>query len=179
MEYVFRVRQQPVVGREAGLAKPYTKTYLNPIPIFEIVFNSKMQKEQLQTRSFICNLVLVGVDKNVQHILVGSAAAFKRYHENVIGKTTVEGLVLTDPEDGSCKIFFIFNDLYIKTPGEYRFYCQLVDMSELVPSTAELQTDKFTIHKLNHYDKARVHPTLLTRSFEMQGVDIRNKKYIA
>ncbi|KAJ3324745.1 hypothetical protein HDV06_006053 [Boothiomyces sp. JEL0866] len=138
----------------------------NPIPIFEIEYRRPVEKENLQ----------LGADEYLQHILVGSAAAYKRYHENIFGRTTVEGLVLTDPEDGCSKIFFVFSDLYIKTPGDYRFHCQLIDLSDPNVCISTLQTDIFTIHNLNYYTKAKIPDTILTKSFEVQGVDIKNKQ---
>ncbi|KAJ3310537.1 hypothetical protein HDV04_004949 [Boothiomyces sp. JEL0838] len=176
MDFVFKVRQQPLTGREAGLAKPYTKTNLNPIPIFEIVFGSDLTREQLLAKSFLCSIILVGADNHIQHTLIGGVSAFKRYHDNILGRTTVEGIVLTDPENGDPKIFFIFNDLYIKTPGEYRFLCKLTDMSDRNSMITTLQTSIFTVNNLNTIPKVKIAPTVLTQSFEVQGYDIKYRQ---
>ncbi|KAJ3268529.1 hypothetical protein HDV01_002676 [Terramyces sp. JEL0728] len=128
MEYQFKIRQQPDNGREAGLTKPY-----------------------LEALNFVCNIVLVGEDEEITQTLIGSVRAHKKYRENLFGNTTVRGFVFKDPADGLPKIFFIFNNLFINTPGNYKFRCQLIDFTNPEITLQTLDTDIFKIHKLYEY----------------------------
>ncbi|KAJ3269273.1 hypothetical protein HDV01_001640 [Terramyces sp. JEL0728] len=117
----------------------------------------------------------VGEDDNLQQTLIASRSAHRTFQENLLGQTTIEGRVLVDPEDAKPKIFFIFNELYIKTPGAYRFKCHLIDTNQPDMIVVELSTELFHIYKLNEYKKEKVH-TVLTKSFELQGVEFKQKK---
>ncbi|KAJ3310520.1 hypothetical protein HDV04_004932 [Boothiomyces sp. JEL0838] len=132
-----------------------------------------MTKEQLESQRFVCNIVLLGEEDTVEHTLCGSKAAVRKLRENIIGTTTTEALIFTDPEDGKPRIFFVFSNLYIKVPGKYRFLCQLVDFSNENLQLSELKTSKFEIHKLKDFE-LDYQPSILTKSFEIQ--DYANRR---
>ncbi|KAJ3257369.1 hypothetical protein HK103_004589 [Boothiomyces macroporosus] len=133
-----------------------------------------MSKICLEQMRFLCNVILYGKDSNAEHVLVGSVAALKRYQENVFGDTIQEGVVLKDPEDGKWRIFFIFNNLYIKTPGCYRFKCQLLDFNSPTVKLVELETQQFEIFGIKAFVRDRS-LTMLMRSFEKQGITLNKK----
>ncbi|KAJ3314669.1 hypothetical protein HDV04_005675 [Boothiomyces sp. JEL0838] len=171
----FTIRQQPKKGKEAGLTKPYIKSQICPMPILQLDFQQELSKSELQAMNFLCNIVLIGEDDQTEHTLVGSVSAVKRYQENIFGSTIVQGVVLKDPEDGKLRIFFIFNDLYIKTPGKYRFRCQLINLNSIDITFHELDTAPFQIFKLKEYIKEST-STMLTRSFELQGIEFKTRR---
>ncbi|KAJ3319511.1 hypothetical protein HDV06_006244 [Boothiomyces sp. JEL0866] len=142
MEYQFKIRQQPEYGREAGLTKPYLEAF-----------------------RFVCNIVLVSEEEEITQTLIGSVRAHKKYRENLFGNTTVQGYVFKDPVDGLPKIFFIFNNLFINTPGNYKFRCQLVDFTDSKLTLQTLETNVFKIHKLYEFVKGDTN-NLLAKSFK-------------
>ncbi|KAJ3324768.1 hypothetical protein HDV06_006076 [Boothiomyces sp. JEL0866] len=150
-------------------------TYNSPIPIFQLEFENETKKTKLLSFNFLCNVVLIGEDNYIQQTLIASRSAHRTFQENLLGQTTIEGRVLVDPEDGRPKIFFIFSDLYIKTPGCYRLKCQLIDLNQPEITVEELTTELFNIYKLNEYKKENVH-TMLSKSFELQGVELKQKR---
>ncbi|KAJ3324729.1 hypothetical protein HDV06_005987 [Boothiomyces sp. JEL0866] len=128
---------------------------------------------KLESQRFVCNIVLLGENDTYEHTLYGSKAALRKLRENIIGNTTSESLVFTDPEDGQPKIFFVFSNLYIKVPGKYRFLCQLVDFTHENIQLKELKTSTFEIQKLREF-QLDYQPSVLTKSFEIQ--DYANKR---
>lgn len=49
-------------------------------------------------------------------------------YANLIGQRVTAGVSMNDPVDGQEKIFFLFPDLAVRTIGDYRFQCRLVDL---------------------------------------------------
>lgn len=119
-------------------------------------------------------MILIDEDDTIQHTLIGSVSAHVKFQQHLLGETITKGVVLVDPEDGKAKIYFIFNDYHIKTPGDYRFLCYLLDFNCSQILSNCLKTDLFQIQRLNGYKKENYTSTLV-ESFKIQGYEFHTK----
>ncbi|KAJ3315582.1 hypothetical protein HDV04_001996 [Boothiomyces sp. JEL0838] len=164
------VRQVPSKGREAGLKQPYLKSFLYPPLVVQIEFDEPQTKDMLETFSFTLTLVLLSADKKQIHSTLQNSYYCKfPFTANVSGELTTAGRVLIDPKDKKPQIFFMFNDIDIKTEGEYVFRCLL---SNLKNNTVVSSVDSkpFTVFSRTEYVKPTV-KTLLSQVLDDQYLE--------
>ncbi|KAJ3259306.1 hypothetical protein HK103_002504 [Boothiomyces macroporosus] len=85
--------------------------------------------EQLSSYNLVCHLTLKG-SEGFQTVLINSVHSLRRYNTNIFGPSTMHGQILTDPITQTPQIYFVFPEIYIKSPGTYNFECSVFNMNE-------------------------------------------------
>ncbi|KAJ3304454.1 hypothetical protein HDV03_002798 [Kappamyces sp. JEL0829] len=82
---------------------------------------------------------------------------------------------MDDPADGQKRLFFLFNDLSVRTMGEYAIGCFIFDLRRPECPATYLQTESFRVYSARSYP-GNVEPDALAKSLALQGVmNIRRK----
>ncbi|KAJ3326138.1 hypothetical protein HDV06_000014 [Boothiomyces sp. JEL0866] len=150
------VRQVPFRGREAGLKQPYLKSFLYPPLVVQVEFDEPQTKDTLNSYSFACTLVLLPADKSqILSTLQNSYYCKSPFTANISGELTTAGRVLIDPKDKKPQIFFMFNDIDIKTEGEYVFRCVLTNL-ETKSVISRIDSKSFTVCPRTEFIKPTV-----------------------
>ncbi|KAJ3308981.1 hypothetical protein HDV04_000586 [Boothiomyces sp. JEL0838] len=161
-EYTAKIIQQPKTGRECGLTKPFFKTCLLPVLVIQVQFIEGKTIEELTSYNLVCHLILKG-SEGFQTVLINSVHSLRRYNTNIFGPSTMHGQILTDPITQTPQIYFVFPEIYIKSPGTLN-----------VPPIV-VNTNDFEIYSLHDFKKSADN-SIITRSFEKQGVNMKNRK---
>jgi hypothetical protein len=84
--------------------------------------------DDLERQSFVCHLSLFDSDTEEDRTIIRKSDDTQLF-QNLVGQRVSSGTILSDPEDGIKKLFFLFPDLSIRIIGEYRFVCNLINLS--------------------------------------------------
>jgi hypothetical protein len=82
----------------------------------------------LERESFVCHISLFDSDTDEDRTTIRKSDDTQLF-QNLVGQRVSSGTILSDPDDGIKKLFFIYPDLSIRVIGEYRFLCYLVNLS--------------------------------------------------
>ncbi|SNX82530.1 uncharacterized protein MEPE_01236 [Melanopsichium pennsylvanicum] len=105
------------------------------------------------------------------------------YTRNLVGAAVASASVLKDEQDKWC-IFFVFQDISVRTEGVYRIKLMFVNLevrgrvgTGVAEALAETYTEPFTVHSPRRFP-GMLDPTPLSRKLASQGIKIpvRNDK---
>lgn len=105
------------------------------------------------------------------------------YTRNLVGAAVASASVLKDEQDKWC-IFFVFQDISVRTEGVYRIKLMFVNLevrgrvgTGVAEALAETYTDPFTVYSPRRFP-GMLDPTPLSRKLASQGIKIpvRNDK---
>ena len=149
-----RIRQQPLGGRKVGFTS--FQSYIHPELIIELTGNENT----------IC---LVTIGPKHQYIQRKG-----EIFETLIGTKIQSPRLLSDPEDGVRKLFFVFHDLSIRIAGDFILECTAVDMD--TQTTMKSCTNIISVVSPQQFAGIGS-ATQLSRSFSLQGVPMGGRRY--
>ncbi|KAL1921641.1 uncharacterized protein VTP21DRAFT_10283 [Calcarisporiella thermophila] len=188
LKYSLEVVQQPQRCRMCGFGdkdrRPITPPPIVRLRIVDAVGNPVEIKSQ-DTSFFIAICDLWSVDKSKQQNLVLHPAAYSEREytstRNLIGSLVSSALKLHDL-DGKLGIYFVFQDLSVRTEGSFRLKFSFAEVGghEAVSMGvsrvhAEIFTDPFTVYSAKKFP-GMLDSTPLSRCFARQGVKIPVRK---
>jgi hypothetical protein len=148
------IRQQPCGGRKIGFT--HFQSYIHPELIIELQGN-------------INTICLVTINKSQQYIQRKG-----EIFETLVGTKIQSPRVLSDPEDGVRKLFFVFHDLSIRIAGEFVLELTAVDMD--TQDCITKNTNVISVVSPQQYAGIGS-ATQLSRSFSLQGVPMGGRRY--
>ncbi|KAI9483383.1 MAG: velvet factor-domain-containing protein [Benjaminiella poitrasii] len=84
--------------------------------------------------------------------------------------TIISSLYQLKDMDDAYRGFFIFHNLSVKKPGQYRFYFSLFEiMTEKIQNRKNIVSNTFTVYTAKEYP-GPLESTLLSRLFSNQGI---------
>lgn len=148
------IRQQPLGGRKVGFT--CFQSYIHPELIIELQGN-------------LNSVCLVAISQQQQYI-----HRKDQVYETLVGTKIQSPRLLSDPEDGLQKLFFVFHDLSIRIAGEFVLECTTVDMDTLV--STRMYTSVISVVSPQQFGGIGS-ATQLSRSFSLQGVPMGGRRY--
>lgn len=113
----------------------------------------------------------------------GAQVGAESYTRNLVGAAVASASVLKDEDDKWC-IFFVFQDISVRTEGVYRIKLMFVNLevngrvgTGVAEALAEVYTEPFTVYSPRRFP-GMLDPTPLSRKLASQGIKIpvRNDK---
>ncbi|KAI8913266.1 velvet factor [Gorgonomyces haynaldii] len=176
LKYELQVVQAPERGRMSGFANPKDVRIIGPHLITRAVFYKGDERIVVlpeKASTLVCKAVLLEISPDSTNAPQISNDA------NFLGNTTTCCSVLQDLT-GEFGMFFIFPDLGVRAPGQYRIKCFLIDVQlgiESFPVRASCETNLFEIHSPKTFP-GTLGLTPLSRCFSEQGVVFNISKRI-
>jgi hypothetical protein len=99
----------------------------------------------------------------------GEFEALNNCTVNLTGQTVVGPTILIDPCDHTSKLFFVFQDLCVRSKGTFKLACTIINMNQPWIVLDHLVSSSFEIYT-KQYFPGRPEPTMLSKSFWMQGI---------
>jgi hypothetical protein len=98
-----------------------------------------------------------------------------RFTRNLIGSLAVNAFKLND-DQGTLGLWFVLQDLSVRTEGNFRLKCSLVDVgSGKAPVLATIDTDTFQVYSAKKFPGV-IESTPLSKVFAGQGIKIPIRK---
>lgn len=124
-----------------------------------------------------------GRSQHTSALAMSGQTGAESYTRNLVGAAVASASVLKDEDDKWC-IFFVFQDISVRTEGVYRIKLMFVNLevngcvgTGVAEALAEVYTDPFTVYSPRRFP-GMLDPTPLSRKLASQGIKIpvRNDK---
>ena len=131
------------LGRMCGLKDTADRRILDPPLIAQLELNPPLTL--MDPQRYIAKVTLCSIGNEINNTLIVAEG----YQDCLLGHLVVQGILLHDPIDHQLQIFFIFPELSVRSAGDYRLCCHVIDM-ETMESTFQM-TRKFTVYTSKTY----------------------------
>jgi Velvet factor len=182
LQYILRVRQQPIAARACGFGER-DRRVIDPPPIIQLeVRDPKTGHVDLDELRYSLNVVhctLWNADGTTEETAL--IQPDRRTTRRLMGQLVASPSVAKDEHDiEGC--FFCFPDLSCRTHGKYRlrFILMRIDPTNLhvggnAPILTEVLSDVFQVYTAKDFPGMRP-SSALTRALKLQGCNIQVKK---
>ncbi|RKP09082.1 velvet factor [Thamnocephalis sphaerospora] len=176
------VVQQPLRARMCGFGDKDRRP-CTPPPIVRLSFNSAVNIEELDTSFFIVIADLWSPDTTTELNLVvhpsapgGDNGSTTSCTRNLVGSLVASASKLYDI-DGKLGVFFVFQDLSVRTEGQFRLKFSFANLacSPVSQVESEVFSEPFTVFSAKRFP-GMIESTPLSRCFAKQGVKIPVRK---
>lgn len=180
MEYVLRMRQQPIAARACGFGER-DRRVVDPPPIVELIATDKESGENIFVSDSYTTMhcVLINAETDEDESQIPPPAPNMASAQRLMGNVVASPCRAQDEHDME-GVFFVFPDLSCRSPGKYRLLFRLLkinplNMQETHPIKCNAKSDPFEVFTAKEFPGMKASSPLIRR-LRQQGLNVGVKK---